>query len=237
MRLTILAEGSTRWQRFIKHWGLSVLIDDDILFDTFGKPSYALKQLNRFKVDIKKIKHIIISHDDWDHVSGLWKILERNNDVTVYICPHFSPDIRAKIKWYGARLVEVDKLMEIRSNVYLSGELQGGSRGGAALPEQYLAIKTPNGIVVITGCAHPGIVEIVQHAKVSFSSEICLLIGGFHLKDNSDEVNSGIVTKLKGLGVRQVMPLHCTGRIAQELFAREYAQDCIMTKEGQAIEI
>jgi len=237
MRFKILAEGSTKWQRFIKHWGLSILIDDDILFDTFGKRDYVLKQLKRFSIDIDKIKHIVISHDDWDHVSGLWKILERNNDVTVYICPHFSPDIRAKIKWYGARLVEVDKLTEIRSNIYLSGELQGGSRGGVALPEQYLAIKTPKGIVVITGCAHPGIVEIVQHARVSFNSEICLLIGGFHLKDNSDKVNSGIVTKLKGLGVRKVMPLHCTGRIAQELFAREYAQYCIMTKEGQAIEI
>ena len=237
MKITILAEGSTKWQRFIKHWGLSILIDDDILFDTFGKPEYVLKQLKRFSIDFDKMKHIVVSHDDWDHVSGLWKILERNNDVTVYICPHFSPDIKAKIKRYGARFVEVDKLTEIRSNVYLSGELQGGSRGGVALPEQYLAIKTPKGIVVITGCAHPGIVEIVQHAKVNFNSEICLLIGGFHLKDNSDEVNSGIITKLRGLGVRKVMPLHCTGRIAQELFTKEYGQSCIMTNKGQTIEI
>ena len=237
MRLTILAEGSTRWQRFIKHWGLSVLIDDDILFDTFGKPSYALKQLNRFKVDIKKIKHIIISHDDWDHVSGLWKILERNNDVTVYICPHFSPNIKAKIKWYGARLVEVDKLTQIRSNVYLSGELQGGSRGGVALPEQYLAIKTPNGIVVITGCAHPGIVEITQHAKAVFNSNIRLLVGGFHLKDHTIEEAYDIVLKLKALGVSSVIPFHCTGRIAQELFIKEFKHDCAIPNEGQVTEI
>ena len=64
-----------------------------------------------------------------------------------------------------------------------------------------------------------------------------LLIGGFHLKDNSDEVNIGIVAKLKELGLRQVMPLHCTGRVAQELFTKEYGQDCIMVKEGQFVEI
>ena len=64
MRFKILAEGSTKWQRFIKHWGLSILIDDDILFDTFGKPDYVLKQLKRFSIDINKIKHIVISHDD-----------------------------------------------------------------------------------------------------------------------------------------------------------------------------
>ena len=237
MRLKILAEGSTRGQHFIKHWGLSVLINNDILFDTFGKPNYVLKQLKRFKIDINKIKDIIISHDDWDHVTGLWKILERDNDVTVYICPRFSPDIKARIKWYGARFVEVDKLTEIRSNIYLSGELQGGSRGGVALPEQYLAIKTPKGMVIITGCAHPGILEIVQHAKVSFNSEICMLIGGFHLKDNSDEANSGIVTKLKGLGVHKVMPLHCTGKVAEGAFLKIYGNDCIIIGEGQAIDI
>ena len=237
MQLKILAEGSTKWQRFIKHWGLSILIDDDILFDTFGKPNYVTKQLKRFSVDLDKIKHIVISHDDWDHVSGLWRILERNNDVTVYVCPHFSLNIKAKIKWYGARFIEVDKLTKIRSDVYLSGELQGGSKGGVAIPEQYLAIKSPNGIVVITGCAHPGIIEIVQHAKVSLNSEICLLIGGFHLKDNSDEVNSEIVTRMKGLGVRQVMPLHCTGRVAHDLFSEEFKSDCIIPVEGQTIEI
>jgi len=237
MGLKILAEGSTKWQRFIKHWGLSILIDDDILFDTFGKPNYITKQLKRFSVDLDKIKYIVISHDDWDHVSGLWKILERNNDVTVYICPHFSPNIKAKIKWYGARFIEVDKLTQIRNNIYLSGELQGGSRRGVPLGEQYLMIKTPKGIVVITGCAHPGIIEIVQHAKVSLNSEVCLLIGGFHLKDNSDEVNSGIVTRLRGLGVRLVMPLHCTGRAAQDLLSKEYKCDCIIPGEGQVIEI
>jgi len=85
MRLKILAEGSTEWQHFIKHWGLSILIDDDILFDTFGKPNYITKQLKRFSVDIDKIKHIVISHDDWDHVSGLWKILERNIYVPISV--------------------------------------------------------------------------------------------------------------------------------------------------------
>ena len=107
MKLKILAEGSTKWQRFIKHWGLSMLIDEDILFDTFGSPDYVLKQLKRFSMDLNKIKHIVISHDDWDHVTGLWKILEQNQNVTVHICPHFNQEIKDKIKWYGAHLVEV----------------------------------------------------------------------------------------------------------------------------------
>ncbi len=237
MRLKVLAEGSTKWQRFIKHWGLSVLIGDDILFDTFGMPDYVLKQLKRFNIDPDKIKHIVISHDDWDHVSGLWKILERNKDVTVYVCPNINPDIKSRIRRCATHSVEVDKLTEIRSGVYLSGELKRGSRSGVALPEQYLAIRTPDGVAIITGCAHPGIVDIVQHAKAAFNCGIRSLIGGFHLKDYTVEKAHDIILKVRSLGVRQVIPFHCTGKVAQGLFSKEYKEDCIVPVEGQNIEI
>ena len=236
MKLNILAEGSTKWQRFIKHWGLSILIDDDILFDTFGKPDYVLKQLKRFKVDVSKIKHIVISHDDWDHVTGLWKILECNQKATVYICPRFKSEIKAKIKRYGARIVEVEGVFNLRDNIYLSGELSG-KRRDSNIPEQYLALQTDKGIVVITGCAHPGIIEIVRHAKTTFNSNVRLIIGGFHLKDHMAEEARNIVLKLRELGASQVIPLHCTGSVAQELFSKEYGQDCIMANQSQVIEI
>jgi len=236
MRFKILAEGSTKWQRFIKHWGLSILIDDDILFDTFGKPDYVLKQLKRFSIDIDKIKHIVISHDDWDHVSGLWKILERNRNITVYVCPRFKPEIKAKIRRYGARLVGVEGVTNVRDNIYLSGELIG-KRNDSNIPEQYLGIKTAKGIVILTGCAHPGIIEIVEHAKNVFNSEVHLIIGGFHLKDLAVEEVHSTILKLKELGVRQIIPFHCTGRIAQNLFSKEYKCDCIIPDEGQVVEI
>ena len=236
MRLKILAEGSTKWQRFIKHWGLSILIDDDILFDTFGNPDYVLKQLKRFNANINKIKHIVISHDDWDHVTGLWKILELNQDVVVYICPHFKPEIKTKIKQYGARLVEVEVAVNIRDNIYLSGELTGRGKD-SDIPEQYMAINGAKGLVLITGCAHPGIIEIVEHAKNVFNSDVHLIIGGFHLKDYTSEKAHDIILRLRSLGVQQVIPFHCTGRFAQNLFSKEYKQDCIIPNEGQAIEI
>ncbi|MDD3905747.1 MAG: MBL fold metallo-hydrolase [Candidatus Omnitrophica bacterium] len=236
MKLKILAEGSTKWRRFIKHWGLSILIDDDILFDTFGKPDYVLRQLKRFKIDINKIKHIVISHDDWDHVTGLDKILERNKNVTVYICPHFKPDIKAKIRHCGARIVEVDGVTNIRDNIYLSGELTG-KRRDSNIPEQYLAVKTAKGIIVLTGCAHPGIIEIVQHAKAAFNMNAYLIMGGFHLKDHTVEEIHKIVLKLKELGVCQVIPFHCTGRNAQQICFKEYSANCFAVNEGQSIEV
>ena len=236
MKFRILAEGSTRWQRLIKHWGLSILIDEDILFDTFGKADYVLRQLGRSGDDIGKIKHVILSHDDWDHVGGLWRILERNHDMTVYICPHFSPAVKEKIRSHGARLIEVKGITNIRDNIYSSGELTG-RRGESDIPEQYLAIKTDKGVVLLTGCAHPGIVEIVQHAEANFELDVSLLIGGFHLKDHMENDAHNIILKLKSLGVGRVVPFHCTGAVAQRLFKKEFKEDCIIPGEGRLIRI
>lgn len=236
MKLRILADGSTKWQRAMNQWGLSILIDDDILFDTFGKPDYVLKQLEKIGADIDKIKHIVISHDDWDHIAGLWKILEANKDVTVYICPNFKPEIKARIRERGARFVEVKSSLNIRDNVYSSGELTG-SRRNQDVPEQYLGIRTPKGFVIVTGCAHPGIIEIVKHAKTFFDPCVTTVIGGFHLKDNTAEENGRIVLQLKELGILRVIPLHCTGPLAQELFQKEYKKDCAVLGEGQSAEI
>ncbi|MCM8760558.1 MAG: MBL fold metallo-hydrolase [Candidatus Omnitrophica bacterium] len=236
MKITLLAEGSTKWQRLVRHWGMSFLIDTDVLFDTFGKPCYIVKQLKRLKSDIQKIQHIIISHDDWDHLTGLWKVLELNKDAAVYVCPRFKADIKEKIGLFGARLAEVDGVTNIRDNIYASGEL-AGKRRDSDIPEQYLAVKTEEGVVVITGCAHPGIIDIVEHAKRTFGSEVRLLMGGFHLKDNSYDLNKAIVAKVKELGVRRVMPLHCTGAIARKIFREKYGDDCIILREGQIITI
>lgn len=236
MRLRVLAEGSTGWQRFVRHWGLSVLIDEDMLFDTFGKRSYVLEQLKKIGAGAGKIRHIAISHDDWDHVEGLWKILELNRDVTVYVCPHFRDEIKSRIRWYGARLAEVKGITAIRDGIYLSGELTG-RRGGCDIPEQYLAVKGPEGLTILTGCAHPGIVEIVEHAKAGFGREVCSLIGGFHLKDSAERDAEETVMKLRSLGVKRVMPMHCTGRMAQRLFRRYFKDDCIIPGEKQEVEI
>lgn len=236
MRLKILAEGSTKWQRFIKRWGLSILIDDDVLFDTFGKPDYVAGQLKKINADFKKIKHIVISHDDWDHVAGLWKILEQNQDTTVYICPGFKQEIKAKIKWYGARISELKDVTNIRGDIYSSGEL-AFRQGDCGIPEQYLAVRTAVGAVIITGCAHPGIIGIIRHARENIDERVRLVAGGFHLKDNTADEIRATVSEFKKLGVGQVMPMHCTGRAAQSLLLKEYGQNCVIPDEGQTIEI
>ena len=61
-----------------------------MLFDTFGDPGVLLSNMRKLNVDLSSIKHIVLSHDDWDHVSGLWDLIRGRKDITVYICPGFK---------------------------------------------------------------------------------------------------------------------------------------------------
>jgi 7,8-dihydropterin-6-yl-methyl-4-(beta-D-ribofuranosyl)aminobenzene 5'-phosphate synthase len=105
----------------------------------------------------------------------------------------------------------------------------GGRRIESPIPivEQALVVETPDGSVVITGCAHPGIVEVVRQAQEVVPGKVALLTGGFHLLETGDNQVESIIADLQQMGVERVMPTHCTGDAAMALFRSEYGQACI----------
>ena len=236
MQIRIIATGSTKLERFFRKWGVSFLINDDILFDTFGNPSVLNRQLKKLSIDILKIKHIIISHDDWDHISGLWGILERNKNVTVYICPNFSQEIKQKISSYGIKIVEVGDFQKITEGVYSTGEMPGNSEG-RIIYEQSLILQNRNGLAIITGCAHPGIVRIIEEVRSNFKDSIFLLIGGMHLKDKGKNEIKETVLKFKEYNIAKVAPMHCTGRYATRLMEKMFKDNFIRIKPGSIVNI
>ena len=236
MKLTLIAEGSTKWQRFIKRWGVSFLIGEDVLFDTFGDSGVLLNNMRKFNIDAAKIKHIVLSHDDWDHIAGLWHLISNRKDITVYVCPGFKREIKDRIASYGVRIIEAKAMTTIKDGIYSAGELSGESKG-RKICEQSVVIKTSDGLAVVCGCAHPGVVNIVRHVKESFHGNVHLLIGGFHLKDNADETNNEVVQDLKGLGIRKIAPMHCTGKRATKAMRVAFGDGFMRAKEGGCIEL
>ena len=236
MQIKIIAIGSSKWEWFIRRWGVSFLIGEDVLFDTFGDPCVFLNNMRKFNIDTNKIKRIIISHDDWDHVAGLWYLIHEREDITVYICPGFKQKIKDRICSFGVKVVEAAEMTLIKDNIYSAGQLYGES-GGRKLYEQSVAIKTADGLAVICGCAHPGVVNIVRHVKEKFRTSVHSLIGGFHLKDNTDKANADIINDLRKLGVNKIAPMHCTGKRATEMMRKVFARDFVRTKEGDSIEL
>jgi 7,8-dihydropterin-6-yl-methyl-4-(beta-D-ribofuranosyl)aminobenzene 5'-phosphate synthase len=81
------------------------------------------------------------------------------------------------------------------------------------LPEDMaLVIDTPKGLVVLTGCGHAGVVNIVEHARaIAGPKRIHALIGGIHLFNATDETLAWTAEKLSALGVDNLIGAHCTG--------------------------
>jgi 7,8-dihydropterin-6-yl-methyl-4-(beta-D-ribofuranosyl)aminobenzene 5'-phosphate synthase len=237
MKIKILAVGSSKWERFIRRWGVSFLIGEDLLFDTFGDPGVLLKNMRKFNIDASKIKHIILSHDDWDHIAGLWYLIDNRKDITVYICPEFKQEIKNRIATFGVRIVEVEPFTMIKENVFSSGQIQGFC-AGRSIFEQALVIKFLKNITIVTGCSHPGIVNIINVVKKHFLKErVSFLLGGFHLKDNTDEINMRIIKDLRELGVRKIAPMHCTGERATEAMRGAFGYGFERVREGDVIEL
>lgn len=92
-------------------------------------------------------------------------------------------------------------------------------------------------MVVITGCAHPGIIKIVSKAKDLLNEDILLVMGGFHLTGESSNIIESIVSKFKELGVQYAGPCHCSGDVTRQLFGKEYEKNFIKVGVGKVIEI
>jgi 7,8-dihydropterin-6-yl-methyl-4-(beta-D-ribofuranosyl)aminobenzene 5'-phosphate synthase len=91
--------------------------------------------------------------------------------------------------------------------------------------------------VVITGCAHPGIVNIVKKAKGMLKTDVYLAIGGFHLGGMSSPGIEEIVNEMRREGVKNVAPCHCSGDLARKLFKEAYGENFILAGVGKRIKI
>ena len=163
-------------------------------------------------------------------MGGLAGFLEKNPNVTVFVPKSFPEDFKRDIKRSGAHVVEVKKSTKICENMYSTGEL------GTVLREQALIVKTDRGLIVITGCAHPGIVNVVKKTKGLFEDTVLFVMGGYHLGSKNRKELDTIVSDFKELGVRYVGPCHCTGENARELFKKEYREKYIPVGVGKMID-
>jgi len=210
-------------------WGFGLVIKtpfEEILFDTGGDSSVLLFNMKKMSIDPKSIDKVVISHIHGDHLGGLEGFLKENSKVKVYIPSSFPDSVRKMIKSYGAEFVDVSGPREISKFVFSTGEMYGPPE------EQSLIINSRKGLVVITGCAHPGIVNIVKKAKEMFPQKnVYLVLGGFHHPPEE------VIYRLKKLEVEKVAPSHCSGDEIRELFRKEYKENFIENGVGKVIKI
>jgi 7,8-dihydropterin-6-yl-methyl-4-(beta-D-ribofuranosyl)aminobenzene 5'-phosphate synthase len=232
--ITIVYDNNRGDARLATAWGFSCLVegvDRTILFDTGADSATLLSNMTTLGIDPGDVDAVVVSHVHGDHLGGLAGFLEQNSDVSVYLPQSFPQSTKDATRDTGAEVVEVDGPVQICRQVQSTGQL------GSTIKEQSLLVETFQGLVVITGCAHPGVVSIVSRAKELTGQEIHLVLGGFHLGGASEAEISGIVDAFVQMGVEKVAPCHCSGGTARTLFAEVYGNDFILAGAGSRLEI
>jgi 7,8-dihydropterin-6-yl-methyl-4-(beta-D-ribofuranosyl)aminobenzene 5'-phosphate synthase len=211
-----------------------------ILFDTGNNPDILMQNVKAKGIDLSKLDFVVMSHRHGDHMGGMAYLLRVNPTVKIYapkegfgvygadlpsafyrkdasLPPEeryydgAPPDVmRFGAAWPGANFQLIDKTTEVAPGIHLIA-LVSDKTGTLELRELSLAIDTPEGMVVVVGCSHPGIDKIVQTAT-SISPRIHFIAGGFHLVVSQDPDIEKIVSTLHDtFKVAYVAPGHCTG--------------------------
>jgi len=187
MKITIVYDNEVKKEGLRAGWGFSAFIKDEkippLLFDTGADSSTLLHNMKELNIDPKDIGIIVISHAHGDHTGGLSEILRLNELAELYLPSSFS---RA---FPGRKVTMVKDSIQIRENIFSTGELEG--------IEQSLALKIDKGIFVLTGCAHPAMSILAAAAKFG---ELYGIAGGFHGFHNFEAFR----------GLSLICPCHCT---------------------------
>jgi len=237
MNIKILYDNKALSPEYACGWGFSCLIDERVLFDTGEKGDALIANMEKCSVDIKKIEMIVISHEHRDYVGGLWEILKQKPQLPVYCPSNVSDDFKNKVKEAKGRFIACTSLTKIVPDIYVTGDMTGRYKL-RYLPEQALIIKSSEGLLVVTGCAHQDIIAVIEKVNALFPDEsIALVMGGFHMSGYTKNEVLEVIQFFQNQSVKKVGPSHCTGAAAENLFRNKYDKNFIALKAGLVFDI
>ena len=237
-----------------------------ILFDTGNNPRIFAKNVKAAGVDLKKLDLVVISHRHLDHTAGLNHLLAINPDVKIYAPKesfgvfgsslsskfyrqqeslpdemryfdgHPGETVTSGTPWPEGKFVTVDSMVEVTPGVHLIS-LVSETPGTKELRELSMAMETPQGMIVVAGCSHPGIERIVA-AAVGISSNVHMVLGGMHLPAATDAEVARISAALHDTyKVHRVAPGHCTGEPAFYRFKNTWKERYVYAGVGSVIQL
>jgi 7,8-dihydropterin-6-yl-methyl-4-(beta-D-ribofuranosyl)aminobenzene 5'-phosphate synthase len=215
-------------------WGYAIVIeglDKYILFDTGAKPDVFESNFRKMGLDAGKIDFMVLSHEHGDHTGGIPVFVKMKKNIPVIIPYSFSESFKKKMADSGLEPLLVKEPVKICKNLYSSGQFPG------PIPEQSLVLNTKEGLVVMTGCSHPGIVEMLKEIKSKFNKNIYMVFGGFHLLEKSDAEMKAIIENMKALGVVKCGATHCTGEKQTEMIKEAFKTNFIELGAGNTLTI
>ncbi len=237
-----------------------------VLFDTGNNADVLERNAKAKHVDLSKLDFVVMSHRHGDHMGGLSYLLRVNPRVKIYAPKEGfgvyggdlpstfyrkDPSLPAEQRYYNGAPPEVmrfgspwpaanfeliDKNAEIAPDIHLIA-LVSDKPGTLELRELSLAINTPDGLVILVGCSHPGVDKIVA-AAATINPRIHVIAGGFHLVVTSDADIEKIVAALHDTyKVDYVAPGHCTGEPAFTALKKTFRERYLYAGLGTGVEL
>lgn len=247
MTITVLIENTSACAMPTEHGlSMHVALEDgrNVLFD-MGQTDLLLKNAHALGIDLGRVDLAVLSHGHYDHGGGLGAFLGANVHAPVYVHdkafrPHYS--LRAD----GMRYIGMDTALHGSPRLVFCGDgpgeivpsltLFGGVCGSHPIPpgnmflfgpseaerdafadEQNLIIREGKNIVLLAGCAHAGISNIMGRATEICGTPPTHVLAGMHLSKNGlapeqeQEYIESLASHLLSFPGTQYYTMHCTG--------------------------
>ncbi len=209
MKITIISDDRALRGDLIAKHSLSILVQHEftyVLFD-MGIDERVLEHNARaLEIPLDLVDYVIVSHEHTPHYGGYKHVSQEAPFTDVYI-PYGSMESLGRLLLAsGLKPREVVKWTSIERDVYLATPYYGPPY------EQFLVIEHEKGLVVFSGCIHPG-VEVIRDIVNKARRNIYAIIGGFHLRNAPLEVVERAINTLRELKPELVVPLHCSGEV------------------------
>jgi len=212
-------------------WGFSAYIRTEgaiVLFDTGADKLVLQHNAQALQCNLDIVTALVLSHEHCDHVGAVSVVLHKG--LHMYVPAAFAKRFSDRAG-DGIDFTAVKKPVEIVPGVRSIGQF------GRKTPEQAILVDGNEGPVLITGCAHEGIVKIARQATELAERPLSLLLGGFHLyKEDEADIGRTADALLK-LNIQRIAPCHCTGDTATGVLRETFGGQFVEIQAGSQIEL
>lgn len=243
--------------------GLSLFLEIGelkILFDT-GQSALFIKNAVKMGIDVNKAHFVVLSHGHYDHGNGLSYLI--NKELVCHIGSFVKrfrnrdgSEIGLPLTLKEAQERFILRMSDAPTELYKDVFFMGGiprkydfessklfsylesGQGDSILDDSALVVKSEKGNIIISGCSHSGICNIVDHA-ISITGDVrtYAIIGGLHLKHKDLQLEETI-KYLNAIGVKKIYPIHCTDKLVVDHMKEKMLGTSVMTvRTGDAFTI
>jgi 7,8-dihydropterin-6-yl-methyl-4-(beta-D-ribofuranosyl)aminobenzene 5'-phosphate synthase len=187
------------------------------LVDTTGSWDVLQKALQVNGYDPEEIDGLFITHEHFDHLGGAVEFLKIRPGIDVWLPFTFSDAAKERLKEVADNVHEVASHRILPVIPGLAAAMMPGEFMLNINGELFLAANIhEKGLVLIIGCAHPGIDEMIDYARIRFKAPLFGIFGGFHISPfhQWNEEQDKLIEAIVDAELSFVAGNHCTGRLA-----------------------